>query len=123
MAPTTQTTFPFPFDLGTERRFTATRGNDAIRAKIIQILFTAPGERVNKPDFGCGLLNLVFEPNNVVLEAAMEFTVARALSRWLKDDIVVEGVKVTSENETALVEVVYTTKQDLTRHAVRIRFH
>ena len=35
-----------------------------LRGKIIQVLFTAPGERVNQPEFGCGLFNLVFDPNN-----------------------------------------------------------
>ena len=51
------------------------------------MLFTAPGERVNQPEFGCGLFNLVFDPDNTILAAAMEFTVGAALTRWLGDQL------------------------------------
>ena len=119
---TRQTTFTFPFSVGSGGRIVATGGDDAIRAKIIQVLFTAPGERVNKPDFGCGLLNLVFEPNDGVLAAATEFTVAQALSRWLAEDIVVKAVEVEAREERAVVQVVYTRKRDLAQQAVRIQF-
>ena len=91
-------------------------------ANIIQVLFTAPGERVNLPEFGCGLFNLVFEPNNAILAAAMEFTVGQALTRWLRDDILVDGVDVTAAEETVTIEVAYTKKVDLSRQAVRIHF-
>lgn len=100
----------------------ATGGDESIRGKIIQVLFTAPGERVNRPEFGCGLFNLLFEPNNDILEAAMEFTVGQALTRWLRDEIVVANVKVNAVEETATIEIVYTKKQDLSRQAVRIHF-
>ena len=50
-------------------RISASGGDEAIRGKIIQVLFTAPGERVNLPEFGCGLFNLVFEPNDAILAA------------------------------------------------------
>ncbi|MBA3894069.1 MAG: GPW/gp25 family protein [Gemmatimonadales bacterium] len=119
---TTKTTFPFPFAVSSGGRILASGGDEAIRGKIIQVLFTAPGERVNKPDFGCGLFNLVFEPNDVVLAAAMEFTIGQALARWLRDDIIVETVSVAAEDEKALVEVVYTRRQALARQAVRIQF-
>lgn len=118
-----QTTFPFPFAVPVGGRIAATGGSDAIRAKILQVLFTAPGERVNKPEFGCGLFNLVFEPNNLILAAALEFTIGQALSRWLRDDIVVNAVNVAAEQEDVLVEVVYTTRQQVAQQAVRIRFH
>ena len=114
--------FPFPLAVSNSGRFTATGGDEVVRAKIIQVLFTAPGERVNKPSFGCGLFNLVFEPNSGVLAAAMEFTIGQALTRWLEDDLVVQTVDVEAQDETVLVEVVYTRKQDLARQAVRIEF-
>jgi uncharacterized protein len=116
------TTFGFPFAVDIAGRIKATGGDEAIRGKIIQVLFTAPGERVNKPDFGCGLFNLVFEPNNAILAAAMEFTVGQALARWLRDDIVVDQVSVDVAAEMALVQVVYIRRQDLARQAVRIQF-
>lgn len=100
----------------------ATGGDEAIRGKIIQVLFTAPGERVNLPEFGCGLFNLVFEPNDDILAAAMEFTVGQALTRWLGADILVEGVQVDSSEDTMNIEIVYTRRSDLSKQAVRIHF-
>jgi phage baseplate assembly protein W len=115
-------TFGFPFKVNSAGRISSTGGDDAIRGKIIQVLFTAPGERVNLPEFGCGLFNLVFEPNNTILAAAMEFTVGQALSRWLADEIIVDGVNVESEDETVTVKIAYTKRTDLAKQAVRIQF-
>jgi phage baseplate assembly protein W len=115
-------TFVFPFGVSDSGMIGPNEGDEAIRGKIIQVLFTTPGERVNMPEFGCGLFNLVFEPNNTILAAAMEFTIGQALSRWLADDIIVDGVSVTSEEETVTVEVAYTKKTDLSRQATRIHF-
>jgi phage baseplate assembly protein W len=117
-----KSTFGFPFAINGAGRINATGGDEAIRGKIIQVLFTAPGERVNLPEFGCGLFNLVFEPNDNILAAAMEFTVGQALTRWLKDDIIVDGISVESEEETITIEIAYTRKRDLNRQAVRIHF-
>ena len=119
---TENTSFGFPFAVNESGRINATGGDEAIRGKIIQVLFTAPGERVNLPEFGCGLFNLVFEPNDAVLAAAMEFTVGQALSRWLGDDILVDGVNVNSSDETITIEIAYTKKQDISKQAVRIHF-
>jgi uncharacterized protein len=119
---TPQSTFPLPFAPDIGGRFSAAGGDEAIRAKIVQVLFTAPGERVHLPEFGCGLFNLVFEPNDVVLAAAAEFTVGQALARWLRDDIVVDAVHVAAEAERAEVEIVYTRRRDLMRQAVRLQF-
>jgi phage baseplate assembly protein W len=114
--------FPFPLAVSPSGLVGGSAGDEAIRGKIIQVLFTAPGERVNVPDFGCGLLDLVFEPASPVLAAAAEFSVRQALNRWLGDEIVVEGVNVGAAGETVTVEVAYVRKQDLTPRAVRIRF-
>ena len=115
-------TFQFPFAVNSAGRITASGGDDAIRGKMIQVLFTAPGERVHLPDFGCGLFNLVFEPNDAVLAATMEFTVGQALNRWLGDDIVVDGIEVEALEETVSIQIAYTNRQDLSRQAVRIHF-
>ena len=119
---TDKITFGFPFAVGAGGGIVATGGDEAIRGKIIQVLFTAQGERVHKPAFGCGLFNMVFEPSDAVMAAAMEFSVGRALAQWLKDDIVVDAVTVTREETHLLVQVAYTRKQDLARQAVRIQF-
>ena len=116
------TSFGFPFRINGIGQINSSGGDDAIRGKIIQILFTAPGERVNLPEFGCGLFNLVFEPNNAILAAAMEFTVGQALTRWLADEIIVDGVDVTSIEETITIEIAYTKKADLSRQVARFHF-
>lgn len=115
--------FRFPFSISADGSITASEDDDSnIRGKIIQVLFTAPGERVNLPEFGCGLFNLVFEPNNTILSATMEFTVGQALNRWLEDDIQVDRVQVGSSEETITIEIAYTRKEDLSKQAVRIHF-
>ncbi len=112
----------FPFAIDVAGHVSAIGGDEAIRGKIIQVLFTAPGERVNLPTFGCGLFKLVFEPNNAILAAAMEFTVGEALTRWLADDILVDAVNVKSEEEKITIEIAYTKKADLSKKMVRIHF-
>src|SRR5215468_5723053 len=99
-----QTTFNFPFAVNDAGRISASGGDTAIQGKIIQVLFTAPGERVNLPEFGCGLFNLVFEPNSEILAAAMEFSIGQALGRWLSDEIVVNNVSVEAVEATVTVE-------------------
>src|SRR5512143_3670596 len=111
-------TFPFPFAVR-DGRIRASGGDAAIRGKIIQVLFTAPGERVNLPEFGCGLFNLVFEPNDKVLQTTTEFTIGQALARWLDQEILVDQVHVTSSEATVTVEISYTLRRDLARQAVR----
>ncbi|MBZ0288218.1 MAG: GPW/gp25 family protein [Anaerolineae bacterium] len=97
--------------------------DEQLRGKIIQVLFTAPGERVNLPEFGCGLFNLVFEPNDAVLLAATEFTVGQALTRWLGRELIVNRVAVSEGVDDAFtIEVVYIRRRDLVRRTVRVQF-
>lgn len=96
---------PFHFD-GTGRTAT-TDPDDHVRDMIFQVLFTNPGERVNRPDFGCGLGQLVFMPNSGALATASQFLVQGSLQRWLSDVIQVERVQVTAEDERLIVDVAY----------------
>jgi hypothetical protein len=114
--------FGFPFDVDAGGGLGPKRGDDAVRAKVLQVLLTTPGERVNLPDFGCGLFNLVFEPDDDVFAAAVEFTIGQALTRWLRDDIVVDGVDVTTPEGTVTVEVAYTKRADLAPQQLRVTF-
>src|SRR5215472_17200456 len=79
-----------------------------IRDMIEQILFTAPGERVNRPTFGSGTAQLVFEPNSDVLAAAQQQAIQAGLQQWLSDLIRVNSVTVVAEDSTLMVTVVYT---------------
>lgn len=117
------TGFGFPFAVTAAGTIAPEPDESAeLHGKIIQVLFTAPGERVNQPDFGCGLFNLVFDPNNTIMAAAVEFTVGQALTRWLGEELVVGGVDVQARDEALTVEVAYLRRRDLTRQAVRVHF-
>jgi phage baseplate assembly protein W len=117
------TGFRFPFGVDVHGTI-GPDDDDAVRlrGKVIQVLFTAPGERVNQPEFGCGLFNLVFDPNNTILAAAMEFSVGQALTRWLGDEIAVVGVDVGAAEESVTVEVSYVRRRDLAPQALRVHF-
>ncbi len=100
----------YPFSIDGRGRIGTTNEDDHIRDMIHQVLFTNPGERVNRPDFGCGLLQLVFMPNSDVLAIATQFTVQGALQRWLNDLIQVEQVQVRNDEERLEVTVVYVKR-------------
>ena len=88
-------------------RTSETSENGHIRDMIEQVLFTNPGERVNHPDFGCGLLQLVFQPNSDELSITTQYLVQSSLNRWLGDIIEVLNVEVENIESILLVTVVY----------------
>lgn len=114
-----QLDYPFHFD--GRGRTAGTTGDDHIRDMIEQVLFTSPGERVNRPDFGSGLMQLVFAPNSQELATATQFLVQGALQKWLGDLIQVEEVKVESEEATLLVTVKYVVRRNQQRHVAEFR--
>ena len=99
--------FPFHFD---GRGRTAATDDDHIRDMIEQLLFTSPGERVNRPDFGSGLLQLVFAPNSTELASAVQFTTQAALQRYLGDLIDLQALDVTAQDATLSVTVKYVVR-------------
>lgn len=112
----------FPFAVDPLGQVAADTG-DGLRGRIVQVLLTSPGERVGLPEFGCGLLDLVFEPNDDVLAAAVMFSVNQNLTRWLGHLITVDGVDVARRDELVAVEVAYTRRADRTAEGLRVRFH
>lgn len=101
----------FPYSFGSSGRTADTTDDQHIRDLIEQVLFTSPGERVNRPDFGSGLLRLVFAPNSDELAAATQFLVQGSLQQWLGDLIEVNEVQVESSDSSLLVEVQYTVRR------------
>ena len=100
----------FPWHFDDRGRTAATDDNDHIHDMIELLLFTAPGERVNRPDFGSGLLQMVFAPNSPELAAAVQLTLQAALNRWLADLVDVRTVEVSSEDATLSVHLSYVVK-------------
>jgi phage baseplate assembly protein W len=106
--------YPFHFD---GRGHTAVVDYEGhIRDMIEQFLFTNPGERVNRPDFGSGLLQMVFAPTSPELASALQFTIQAGLQRWLGDLIELNTLEVTSEEATLSVQVKYVVKLTSEQH-------
>ncbi|NER85267.1 MAG: GPW/gp25 family protein [Leptolyngbya sp. SIO1D8] len=102
--------YPFHFDaLG---RTATTTEADHVRDMIEQLLFTSPGERVNRPTFGSGLQQLIFAPNSPELAATLQYTLQAALQQWLGDVIEVQDLVVTSEDAKLRVEIRYVLLRD-----------
>lgn len=114
----------FPFAVDARGRTALTDDDDHVRDMILQVLFTSPGERVNRPEFGCGLKQLVFAPASDALAAATEQLVHGALIRWLDPAIIVERVAVRAEEATLEVTVAYRRRpggerrEETFRHAL-----
>jgi Bacteriophage baseplate protein W len=74
--------WPFPPKAAPAGRLTLVGGDEKIRQSIWIVLGTAPGERQMQPDFGCGIHDLVFEPNTAALRGVVQAKVREALTRW-----------------------------------------
>jgi phage baseplate assembly protein W len=109
----------YPFYLGVRGRTAETDQESHIRDLIEQIMFTSPGERVNRPDFGSGLMQLVFAPNNDELATATQFLVQGALQQWLGELIQVETAQVESEEATLRITVQYVIRRNQERRVAQ----
>ncbi len=101
----------FPYHIDSLGRSARTTDDDHIRDMIEEFLFTSPGERVNRPDFGSGLLQMVFAPNSPELAAALQFTIQAGLQRWLSDLIDVQNLEVRSEDAALRVAISYIVRR------------
>ena len=101
----------FPFRTDGLGRIAGANEDDHIRDLIEQVLFTTPGERVNRPTFGTGLLQLVFAPNSDEIAATLQFVVESALTQWLGDLIELRGVAVESRDAVLQVTVAYVVRR------------
>ena len=101
----------FPFGFDGRGRTAEAADNDHIRDMIEQFLFTNSGERVNRPDFGSGLLQTVFAPNSPELAAALQLTIQAGLQQWLGDLIEVQALEVASEEATVRVQLKYLVRR------------
>lgn len=102
----------YPFNIDGRGRVAEASIEQHIRQLIEQVLFTAPGERVNRPDFGSNIQQLLFAPNSDELATATEFLVRGALEQWLGDVIQVEALSVNSEDAQLLVTVQYRIRRN-----------
>lgn len=101
----------FPFRYDTRGRVARASDDDHVREMIEQLLFTNAGERVNRPDLGSGLQQMLFAPNSPELAAALQFTVQGTLQRWLSDLVEIQALSVTSGDATLTVDVKYVIRR------------
>jgi phage baseplate assembly protein W len=104
------TVLDYPYHFDSRGRTAGTDEDEHVRDLIEQVLFTAPGERVNRPSFGCAVMQLVFAPASDEVATATEFLVQGSLQQWLGDRVKVEGVGVESEDSTLRVTVEYRSR-------------
>ncbi|KAF0094319.1 MAG: hypothetical protein E1N59_2035 [Puniceicoccaceae bacterium 5H] len=101
----------YPYHFDSRSRTAEASQPDYLRDLIEQVLFTSPGERVNRPDFGCGLAQLVFAPNSEELAATTQYLVQSALQRWLGNLIQVEALNVQGEEAALTVMLSYRVQR------------
>ncbi len=113
----------FPFHLDSRGRTALIDAADHVRDMIEQFLFTSPGERVNRADFGSGLLQMVFAPNSPEVAAALQFSLQAGLQRWLGDVVEIRDLKVQADDSTLLVTLRYllrSTRAEVTTSFTRL---
>lgn len=111
--------FPFGFDATGRTRSVPIQ--DHVRDLVEQVLLTAPGERVNRPQFGSGLLGLVFEPGGSAVAAAVRAQVEASLQLWLADAIQVDGIVARADDSLLEVTVSYVVRATQERRVERVR--
>lgn len=101
----------FPYHISGDGRTAETGDDDHIRDMIEEVLFTNHGERVNRPDFGSGLLQMVFAPNSPEVATALQFSLQADLQKWLGDLIELQALEVTSVDSSLLITIQYLVRR------------
>ena len=106
--PITAIRFPFAINDRLGRLAQENDYEQYIKQLIRQVLFTAQGERINRPDFGAGVKRLVFAPNSPATASLAQTLIFQGLTTWLGTLIRTEDVKAEADNERLNITIVYT---------------
>jgi phage baseplate assembly protein W len=98
----------FPYGLDDRGRTATATYGDHVEQMLELLLLTRPGERVNLPTFGCGLLDQAFAPNSPEIAAALNVTIAAAINLWLQDVVSVTSLNATAQDGQLIVNIAYT---------------
>lgn len=109
----------YPYRINSDGRTAGASYDDHVRQMIEQVLFTSAGERVNRPDFGSGVMQLVFAPNSNELATATEYLVQGALQQWLAEVVQVEAVEVSNPGSTLEITVEYVVLRNQQRQTAQ----
>ncbi|MFA3916657.1 GPW/gp25 family protein [Ruegeria hyattellae] len=110
----------YPFGIDTRGRTRRTEDAEYVRDLIEQVLFTNPGERVNRPNFGSGILQAVFAPNSDALAATIEASVKAALDQWVSDLAQVETIRARADEEKLIIDIIYRLRRTGERRETRL---
>lgn len=114
------TALGFPFRIDGRGRAASADDPQHVRQMMEQLLFTSPGDRVNRPELGTNLSQLLFAPASDEVITATEFMVQAALQRWMSDLIQVDQVSVRLENERLVILISYLLKRQQERHVAQL---
>jgi phage baseplate assembly protein W len=98
----------FPFRVTELGAAALSSRRQVVREALEQLLLTIPGERVNRPNFGCGIQRLVFDGTDPLALATAEYVITTSIRDHLSDLIRLDAVRVTVEEATVLVDILYT---------------
>ncbi len=112
--------YPFAIDAGHGKLAEETNYPSHVEQLIMQVLMTAPGERVNLPEFGCGIRQMVFAPNSEASASLAQVSVYEALNRWLSSVIDVSQVEVKADNATLRITIAYILKARMERRYLNV---
>jgi hypothetical protein len=101
-------TMRFPFQVSARGVVAAASYDDAIRQQLEQLLFTSPGERVNRPLFGCGIQRLVFAGSSAETIKAAEYVISTAIRTHMRDRVTLDAVRVRVDDATLFIDILYT---------------
>ena len=110
----------FPYHIDGRGRSAETSDDDHIRDMIEQFIFTNAGERVNRPDFGSGLQQLIFAPNSPELASTLQFTMQAGLTRWLGDLIDLQMLDVQSDDSKLYITIQYIVRRTNEAHVAQL---
>lgn len=112
--------YPLAIDAGHGKLAEETDYPSHVEQLIMQVLMTAPGERVNLPEFGCGIRQMVFAPNSEASASLAQVSVYEALNRWLSSVIEVSQVEVQAEDSTLRINIAYILKARMERRYLNV---
>ncbi|MCD4725856.1 MAG: GPW/gp25 family protein [Bacteroidales bacterium] len=107
--------YPLGIDKGLGQLAEENNYDEHVKQLIIQVLFTNPGERINRPDFGCGIKRMIFAPNSELTASLLQISILQALQKWLNELIEVQEVKATPIDEKLEIQLVYILRMNRER--------
>lgn len=108
----------FPFRISSDGRPERVDRRTTLRHQLEQLLFTLPGTRVNRPEFGCGVQRLVFEGADIEAAATAEYLISTSIRRYLGELVSLDTVRVSVDDSTLYIDILYTRLETATEEAM-----